>query len=1830
MATGVSSGHYSPENENFCRYFRLVNETGVKPLRKILENEATSRQMTVEVFLGNHKTTMQVLRQRGTIQKHQFDIMYPQTGNFQMKKLDISLLCLIIKNTCTISSRGRTAAEDLRKSRNDLCHNPVTALSRLDYDTKFSNIQNVIKTLLKECQDVNFETDVEREITNIDEGPISVASMLPLFKEFIDVQPSMHNIDDKLFKLEKSVYVLYERTGELHDEYASVEKQPKLTKEAVEKILQLDLRRKESDQSIRILCDQTEAVLKELKPIVHTEQFFEAERMLESKGIVIVSGETGEGKTSTALELLRRRKDRYTCIQIYSPEHVHKIDPKTFPTIFIDDIFGSHELDKSKTYTWAPVLEKLQNLLNAKAFTAIITTREIVLRECSSSLEKYPMFENKVQLSSKLLSADEKFNILSATLTEKKRYLPSDQLSNCISEFNTGLGFPYMCFLFASDEEYFRKGEAFFKQDLILHSRMLSRLTKNKQFALLFLWIMGGECPIALTRSDKNDELFQELTSNLKHNIDINCIYTEIQRSFEVMDGVFVGKTNGHYTFSHSSIYLSTGFYLAQMGLFPLIISKSSLQFFMQCLTIKDEHRQNVLYVRKEYHKDLVERLIKEVIDEKHIQEMAAFQCLNGNVLNLLIESLKQNKLRLRSFLFSGMESDYYDAETCRYNFLSSFILARAEEESCWFLEKILKILKCAHPFQRGQNCNICHMYLQAFRAACRNGKENALRLLQFVKIDGSMLVDAACSSNPNMYRRIKKKLDSGQIDMYQKRALHRALKNGHLNMYHEIKLSGCRPDTECLVIAADSKYEDLVRDIISDLQVSNALVRDSHVRYVLSTIFSLSVFDRLCSVDMLPDVTNITLSMKSNNRLVDPILWDLKYADKTKKVNAYARIALWKELIQNRAIEEAFVKKGLLETDEYLKQNVKSSNVDNVSEVIHYMEQNNVWKNKSTLVSDLLNLSLVSSSAVFKFLLTKNVVPTPEILYMAVLSSDFDSVQLIVKKMKNMGAFYPKNTLMKRAVLVSVHYIKIYNYLISEGMLPSAYHFLYAVECRSDSGEEIIQNLFSVVGSVDLLKVSTMQLALLGSVDMIPLYKCLSEHVNLPPNALEIVSGGGNITQIRTIINHLKLQNAWPPFYSVIERTLMKVLCRREIFRDLMNEFEFSFSPFYVLFAVRENKQRNVRECISYLKKKTKLSPANIVLKLALLESREHISGILRENEVTTVNLLEDACSLGHAELRSYILALTAKTGPIAIDYTTLNSDIVRAFLKYPNLCSEDLLERAIKVSDGIVISELIQIMQSQNSGFPCDAYASRILQLSAKRCEIYVVLLKMRFKPTVECLIRVAKCGSLKIYARTLKRLRKRHLLYIDSTNARLALKEALKRDDVRFYTIISAYGITPELDDILYAVQNEKLNVCKFLVNDLPKSSYRWSNGKFVLLLRTNFQVGLMLLRKGFKLNTGDLLKVVEYYFEQEMSFETVRRIFWYHFNNCHWCFTDENLKTINERAKDDSHIFSLVEGYISTAQERRIFQALKCGDQCKPDIWFSGYAFDAITVITNVLKQIFTSRATLSGTCVSAIIKLLESMNTDRSLKFLLSVLTDDLIKTVRSAVTLTKQDKDQLNTRIIQIALEEAMYKDPKGKDIENDCTSEIYSTILDTCCIEPTSYCLYYGLKYRRDICFEKTLDRLPISMKTSDDPYYKSTIALCCERSDVNTFHRLLKGPRCIDTELLFETVCSNNKNFFSRFRNILQKEKMWDASLKEYWIAAAMYKAKSENLTFFIYQFTSEHEVQEDNTGYTVSFRKNDEDGYDQLSAPERKESLYGVVHKYAEVDETETEYA
>lgn len=220
----LARGHYTPENEYFCRYFRLVNETGPKVLRKVLTFAAGSS--TVEAYLNNNITKIKSLKSRRILSQAQYDIIFPPNNSpFNLEIWDVTLLCAVIKNVCTISPLAKNEIESIRLARNAIGHNPNPYFEKADFDKRWSDFSNSINLLLTYCNDNDFETKTLDEIKIIQTSPLSIAPVLEVFyayvknnsetkEEILECQMKMNQMQDtlerSLDKISKRVDTIYE------------------------------------------------------------------------------------------------------------------------------------------------------------------------------------------------------------------------------------------------------------------------------------------------------------------------------------------------------------------------------------------------------------------------------------------------------------------------------------------------------------------------------------------------------------------------------------------------------------------------------------------------------------------------------------------------------------------------------------------------------------------------------------------------------------------------------------------------------------------------------------------------------------------------------------------------------------------------------------------------------------------------------------------------------------------------------------------------------------------------------------------------------------------------------------------------------------------------------------------------------------------------------------------------------------------------------------------------------------------------------------------------------------------------------------------------------------------------------------------------------------------------------------------------------------------------------------------------------------------------------------------------------------------------------------
>ena len=132
---------------------------------------------------------------------------------------------------------------------------------------------------------------------------------------------------------------------------------------------------------------------------------------LQSAGSLVLTGITGSGKTSMALQLLKSMKTKYPenipiiPLDIRDMLDILKSDSKY--TVFVDDPFGKRNVNNGKLDDWECLIEKIQSQSspdkdgNRKLFV-IFGIHENILDHCKNVLRKYDMFQKQfiVDLSS--------------------------------------------------------------------------------------------------------------------------------------------------------------------------------------------------------------------------------------------------------------------------------------------------------------------------------------------------------------------------------------------------------------------------------------------------------------------------------------------------------------------------------------------------------------------------------------------------------------------------------------------------------------------------------------------------------------------------------------------------------------------------------------------------------------------------------------------------------------------------------------------------------------------------------------------------------------------------------------------------------------------------------------------------------------------------------------------------------------------------------------------------------------------------------------------------------------------------------------------------------------------------------------------------------------------------------------------------------------------------------------------------------------------------------------------------------------------------------------
>ena len=87
------------------------------------------------------------------------------------------------------------------------------------------------------------------------------------------------------------------------------------------------------------------------------------------KKIYFLEGNTGEGKTTTAIALMVSLFDEDECLLVSSPDHWQSIDTRAVRIVLLDDIFGAGSLDEKLMLQWSARFSEVVFFTNYQNFT---------------------------------------------------------------------------------------------------------------------------------------------------------------------------------------------------------------------------------------------------------------------------------------------------------------------------------------------------------------------------------------------------------------------------------------------------------------------------------------------------------------------------------------------------------------------------------------------------------------------------------------------------------------------------------------------------------------------------------------------------------------------------------------------------------------------------------------------------------------------------------------------------------------------------------------------------------------------------------------------------------------------------------------------------------------------------------------------------------------------------------------------------------------------------------------------------------------------------------------------------------------------------------------------------------------------------------------------------------------------------------------------------------------------------------------------------------------------------------------------------------------------
>lgn len=495
---------------------------------------------------------------------------------------------------------------------------------------------------------------------------------------------------------------------------------------------------------------------------------------LNGKGVAVVVGPPGTGKTRNSLELLRKYTEQHTdfgMIQLHEPSLFGKLirsDDRL--VVLFDDVFGKTNCCFNEDVHMKD-LDMIYSYVKRGFIKVILTMRNTIKKMCVHTIRKHRLFEtcnlldlalqshqmNQRQKMECIRKYCAKFNVKETEITTVKgdksmeiATLSTTQICEIARvDNNPLLGFPESCYLFTSNFMFIKQGSIFFRHptrnlcDEINNLRVSGQkdmISRRKYVTLVYVLLNGGYLdPYDI------DRLMIDLilTSIYRFSSEI-CNCAVLVDSAKTMTGIYLKiDSSGKYSFQHRIIFESVLLSYADVKI-ESIIPLMKFDFILEMLRPQEfeaNEGEVVLLLPEKCYPLLASRLISILkkdfllIPDRFVQMLCGSRIivLTGTKLISSICFEYERSDCDRFIRNERLTSGHFNLRSLHRHFylpaglLNTITICNGNESAVKYLLEYIKSRRNLDRLSR--NAVVCYLFT-AIANACQFHRENVLLVL--------------------------------------------------------------------------------------------------------------------------------------------------------------------------------------------------------------------------------------------------------------------------------------------------------------------------------------------------------------------------------------------------------------------------------------------------------------------------------------------------------------------------------------------------------------------------------------------------------------------------------------------------------------------------------------------------------------------------------------------------------------------------------------------------------------------------------------------------------------------------------------------------------------------------------------------------------------------------------------------------------------------------------------------------------------------------------------------------------------------------------------------